>query len=641
MRGVNCRFPRSHVFHLAKTVSICRKLHLVVRKPTYTYQSLRAHEIRLLDLHPGHDADPIKCTVRSVALADKPPYESLSYCWGWKRDEEPLNVDNSTIYITRNLLGALQHLRRKETARTLWIDAICINQANTAERGQQVGMMRSIFQLSDRTVVWLGAAGQDSTRAVQLVRQLAKLSQTQEPGSWGPNLAISLPPLYDPAWSAFAALLKRPWWHRAWIVQEASVTRDLTLVCGDDVFLWSELELAVQYAVDLGFFVAYGGSATFQAFSLFRTRANFQEKKRPPLHDILLQHRSFLATDPRDKVFGLLSLADQDDVAALGVRPDYQQSPQNLFSDISRALLKADDLGAFKAAGIHEKWSEAILPSWVADWSVSDLAVPLNASVSVDHGDKSSYSIVPRFDASRSSISKPMFSTDQKLLRIQGILIDQVEAVGVLSRTRYLRHVSHMFELFFQCHDILEQLKNWETIACARSREPYPTGERARDAYWHTLCAGRVPSNLPSARHDSRYKYYVLLRSLRRFVRFTIRWFPRSSQDTWYNRFFYRLFQSAWRVLGLTPTKVQRIGFPPESRLPNYRRMVRTQKGYVALVPRLAKEGDWIAICQGGAMPLVVRRDGEHWVLVGESYVHGLMNGEAWDEEKCRDMWFK
>jgi hypothetical protein len=69
--------------------------------------------------------------------------------------------------------------------------------------------------------------------------------------------------------------------------------------------------------------------------------------------------------------------------------------------------------------------------------------------------------------------------------------------------------------------------------------------------------------------------------------------------------------------------------------------MIRTQKGYVALVPRLTKEGDWIAICQGGAMPLVIRRDGEHWVLVGESYVHGLMSGEAWNEEKCQDMWFK
>jgi len=545
--------------------------------------------------------------------------------------------------VTQNLYGALHHLRRRESARPLWIDAICIDQANTVERGQQVGLMRDIFQHSERTIVWLGPAGQNSSSAVELIRQLAAASEGRDANSWGPHVATQLPPLYDAAWSAFAALLKRPWWHRAWIVQEASVTRDITLVCGHDVFSWKDLEQAVQYAVDLGFFVAYGGSATFQAFSLFQSRANFQGERRPPLHSVLLQHRSFLATDARDKVFGLLSLADQDDVKAMGIHPDYHRSSNDLFTAISKTLLAREDLGAFKAAGIHDSSSESGLPSWVADWSVSDPAVPLHTSVSVDHGDRSTHaaSIAPHFNASNSTASAPRFSLDHKLLQLQGILIDQIEAVGVLSRTRYLRHVSHMFELFVQCHDILEQLKDWETIARVRSRELYPTGERTRDAYWHTLCAGRVPPNLASARHDSRYKYYVLLRSLRRFVRVTVRWFPRSTENTWYNRFFYTLFQTAWRVLGLTPTKIQRIGFPPESRLPNYRRMVRTRKGYVALVPRLTKEGDWIVVCKGGQMPLIVRRDGEKWLLVGESYVHGIMSGEAWAEGECEEMWFK
>ncbi|KAF2026995.1 hypothetical protein EK21DRAFT_48933, partial [Setomelanomma holmii] len=186
----------------------------------YTYEPLAATEIRLLDLHPGLNADPNRCTLRNVFLYKSPPYESLPYCWGWKRDEEPLHLNNGTIYITRNLLGALQHLRNEHNARTLWIDAICTNQADTAERRQQVGIMRSIFQMSQRTVVWLGTKGQDSVRAVQLIRQLAQVSRRQDPGTWGPQVATNLPPLYDPAWTAFATLLKRPWWHRAWIVQE-------------------------------------------------------------------------------------------------------------------------------------------------------------------------------------------------------------------------------------------------------------------------------------------------------------------------------------------------------------------------------------------------------------------------------------
>lgn len=495
-------------------------------------------------------------------------------------------------------------------------------------------MMRDIFQLSERTIVWLGAEGQNSKRAVELIRQLAKASQSHEPGSWGPHVASNLPPLYDLAWSAFAALLTRPWWHRAWIVQETSVANNITFLCGDETFSWLDLKQAVQYAVDLGFFVAYGGSATFQAFSLFQTRASFQGKQLPSLQHVLLQHRSFLATDPRDKVFGLLSLADPENVAAMGVKPDYHQSSHDLFCKVSTRLLKHNSLGALQGAGIHDKSSDSKLPSWVADWSVSDPSVPLNASISAEDGERPS-STIPSFNAAKSSASTPIFNHNHKLLGLQGILIDQVEATGVLSRTRYLRHVSHMFELFVQCHDILEQLKNWELIALQRT---YPTGQQPRDAYWQTLCAGRTPSN---HRQDPRYKYYVMLRSLRRMVRLTVRWFPRSSQDTWYNRFFYKLFQTAWRVLGLTPTKIQRIGFPPESRLLNHRRMVRTKKGYIALAPRLTQEGDWIAICDGGDLPLVVRKDGDYWVLVGESYVHGVMNGEAWVQEDSREMWFK
>lgn len=52
--------------------------------------------------------------------------------------------------------------------------------------------------------------------------------------------------------------------------------------------------------------------------------------------------------------------------------------------------------------------------------------------------------------------------------------------------------------LFLQCHDILEQLKDWDIIARERSRP--------RNAYWHTLCAGQVSLNLTSARHNPRSK---------------------------------------------------------------------------------------------------------------------------------------
>ena len=636
------RISSQQIFGLKSIVGSTHQSPAISQRRSYQYAPLRTGEIRLLELKAGRCGNAVHCTLRNVALNDKPTYESLSYCWGKERGDDAVYCGNKSIPVTRNLLGALQHLRREDRSRTLWADALSIDQRNVKERGQQVGMMRDIFRYGERTVVWLGPAGQDSPRAVQLIRQLADASQGQETSALPAKLAASHPPLYDPAWGALASLLKRPWWHRAWIVQEATVSSRVVFRCGGETFSWDDIERAVRHAVNLGFFVASGGSATFQALSLFQTRKSFQNAQRPPLHDVLLQHRSSLATDARDKVFGLLSLADEEDVAAMNIQADYNRSSVELFTSISRSLLASGNLGAFKAAGVRIKPSGLILPSWVSDWSVSDSTVALDTPVSLDYDEKPSHNtgMTPHFDASSSTTCQPVF-TKNDTLKLQGIPIDQIEAVGVLSRTRYLRHVSHMFELFVQCHDILEQLDNWEEIARIRTNKLYPTGERLRDAYWSTLYAGRVPPYLRSEHHDSRYKYYILVRMLRAIVRGTIPWFPRSTGKTWYNRFFFASLQIAWRVLGLTPSKIQGIGFPPESRLPNGRRMVRTKKGYIGLAPRGTREGDWVVVCEGGRVPLVVRREGKGWVLVGEGYVHGIMGGEAWVGERCEDLWFK
>ncbi|KAJ4293099.1 hypothetical protein N0V90_008381 [Kalmusia sp. IMI 367209] len=535
--------------------------------------------------------------------------------------------------VTKNLLMALKQLRDERQNRTLWVDAICIDQVNIEERGQQVSLMKDIFQQSKRTVVWLGEEDGDSHCAMELIRHLARMSRERSAQNFCKSHESDyIPPLYDPVWRAFALLIQRPWFHRTWVVSEVSVALDV-----------QELLEAVQYAVGLGVFIAYGGSTTYQALRLSETRAHFQQGQSPPLYEALLNNRSFLATDPRDKIYGVLSLASKGDVEAMGVQADYRLSVQELYKKITRSLLERPGLDAFSASRAQSNDLKSTLPSWITDWAASDPSVPLNSTDFLENGDSTSFISLDSLDynSAASTTSSSAFDDSKNLLGLEGVLIDEVETVGVLSRTRYLRRVSHMFELFVQCHDILEQLKNWEKVARTGSRTRYPTGESSRLAYWKTLCAGRVPGNLTSVTKDPRFKYYLIIRSLRLFVRATIRCVPRNEKDTWYNRLFYSMFQTAWRTFGLTPAKIQRIGFPPESRLSNYRRMVRTQKGYLALAPRSARVGDWIGVFKGGKMPLVVRKKGEHWILLGESYVHGIMKGEAWDEAKCERMWFE
>ena len=69
------------------------------------------------------------------------------------------------------------------------------------------------------------------------------------------------------------------------------------------------------------------------------------------------------------------------------------------------------------------------------------------------------------------------------------------------------------------------------------------------------------------------------------------------------------------------------------------RRLARTEKGYLAMVPSSSITGDAVWLLQGASVPFVLRAadqnsdGGKHaalWEIMGDSYVHGIMNGELW-----------
>lgn len=118
-------------------------------------------EIRLVKLFPDPDPDyDIRCEISNVSLDTRPSYRALSYTWGNPNDTIPITLNGHRFAVTRNLKKALQRLRSLDTETPIWIDAICINQVDAAERMHQVELMRVIFENPNEVVVWLGDAGQ-------------------------------------------------------------------------------------------------------------------------------------------------------------------------------------------------------------------------------------------------------------------------------------------------------------------------------------------------------------------------------------------------------------------------------------------------------------------------------------------------
>ena len=72
-----------------------------------------------------------------------------------------------------------------------------------------------------------------------------------------------------------------------------------------------------------------------------------------------------------------------------------------------------------------------------------------------------------------------------------------------------------------------------------------------------------------------------------------------------------------------------------------HKRLITTRKGGVGMGPHEARKGDKIVLLLGCRLPVILRkREDESYILIGEAYIHGIMNGEAMTEAniaKLRD----
>jgi len=293
---------------------------------TYTYNYLSAsHSIRLLKLQPGASKDQeIICELVEADLDNnKTEYEALSWNWGTKPWNEKIKIRQAdeafVFHVPLSLAAALIALRRKSRARTLWVDAICINQREPEEKNQQVPMMSKIYGTARKVCIWLGEADNDSKIAIDFIKKevlklqgFDELCDSQEATS---------------KWRAMLNLMKRPWFSRRWVVQEIALANDAELYCGTKTIPWKDFADAVQLFVEVetathrlsevmrkdptfyhvpGWFEyvsALGATLLVDATgTLFRVSRN---KKRQPLLilEYLVSNLSvFTATESRDTV---------------------------------------------------------------------------------------------------------------------------------------------------------------------------------------------------------------------------------------------------------------------------------------------------------------------------------------------------
>jgi hypothetical protein len=347
----------------------------------------------------------------------------LSYCWGDARNKKTIFVSTSVIETTDNLASALWYIRKhlasgsliEDLPQLFWIDAICINQADLAERNHQIGMMQTLYSSAAYVLSWLGCGDDLIPRAFDFIRQTVKAAHWSTRASAnerqrldsGPRVgssvtedSIMVETIVDPR---MLFLLSRSesvidffslaYWHRVWVVQEIVLTRPERnfIVFGDEVMsfcdvqvfrntwlaflkelqLNREWESALSRALDWDLasdsWTQYlqrmeESLVVWSYYDFMRGQRDLLASQESLFYIILAT--AYKATDPRDSVFGLLGV-----ISAPKLIPDYMQPVEVIYTEWFTTVLKDwEDFQPLYFSGItNTSYSEGALSSWVPD----------------------------------------------------------------------------------------------------------------------------------------------------------------------------------------------------------------------------------------------------------------------------------
>ncbi|KAF4626151.1 hypothetical protein G7Y89_g12010 [Cudoniella acicularis] len=576
-------------------------------------------EIRLLELLPGQSKDRVSCVLKVISLQDgqtSVPYEALSYVWGEIEGTAPIQVCGGDFEITRNLRAALRRLRHKDRSRLLWVDAVCINQRNIQERNDQVRLMGSVYEKASKVVVWLGVAADDTKETVEFIRRMAgdnKIHWTPQKGHMvaGGEAPGAIHGLQDLALFVF---FRRSWWTRMWTLQEIAKAKEVVFTCGKFTIPGEVMNSLVE-----SFFIHcpkcctnmnYQSSgvdalpdlenrmveiSTIERLRKSRQRQEFLQLAR------LYRHRN--ATDPRDMIYGLLGMSSDLDDGIINYRPSvpetYEIATLEIISrignlDIFSHILEHEfrgGKGGYGGGGIRG------LPSWVPDWSEEYKFTTLRFASFRQEA----------FELFNASGSVPMnrVSVAPGQLALDGLDFDEVEKFGSQ------RRVANMEE-----NDIYGK---WRLLANVdKSPEhPYVGGKTTIDAYWRTLCYNMSVNEGKEATTEDRMLH----------------------DEWWWGAILSESRPSHWVY-----KQKQRENIKGVSRMSNIiasctagRRFFITKKGYFGIGPAGIVVGDRVCILFGGKTPFILRKTLKQsemnsdmdFEYVGDTYIHGLMGGEA------------
>jgi len=573
-------------------------------------------QMRLLHILPSQTPEsPILCELRQYEVDDNPAYEALSYCWGDSNDRREILCNGTTHLVTASLYNALVRLRLTSEVRIVWADALCIAQSDDEEKSSQVRRMDSTYLRAKRVVVWLGPVEDEHTSNVRRLFESLELvdgDPTDYDSNWrlpdaGAAFAASVP------WHSLQAFFSNPWFRRMWCIQEFRLAADL-------VYYWGTEELSKYTAVRLASWQMNHSRHSGPVF--ITTSVTYAWKMNGPLSSdkcrllqALSTYRRWHATDPRDKVYGILGLRELGDERTI-IPIDYEKSIAEVFHDAATAIIRwTSDLAIFGHVYHDVDYDgHPEYESWVPQW---------NQWQSVSHDQmmgglsptSSAYGTC-EFTAPNEGITQPrsrqlvvcgsVYGTVSCAIIVQKRFSD-LSYVGRLESTKLILEYPVDILLDYWRQEVSEEAPTGRDLSPAMiSMARTLTGGQVRYQFSYYEASEEAVSEYLQSFLDWIRLLYVLSKHVR---------------EDGTIKYDFCQAGTGWKVFGALV-----------SRFFHKWALFRTKDGSYGLGPVCLREGDLIVALEGAYTPVALRPRGENYLLLGQVYKDEIMNGELIEE---------
>lgn len=628
-------------------------------------------------LQQGFDLiqEPLRGKLFQYATLEKKfQYDALSYRWTDPRltDPDVIEIDNVLFPIGPNLHAALSHLRNTQVSRYLWIDQICINQADMEEKVQQISIMGDIYVGSGSTVIWLGAGDAQSDLAMQLFPILVKLIQYEEERSSTKSKDLAAKPADFSEWSGTLGipihkLFNRDWFGRLWTLQEAALSQRAEVWCGKYSFPFHLIE-AFERGCNIDLFGHWS-----QALEAIGWRSR---KVDPELPDrsmiahtytvstlkagsmsatrVLNSLRSLDCSEHQDRIFSVLRFLDAKIINEIIEAP--VKSSETLYHLVALNILESGDLTHLGAAGLsqhrltyrnHDADTSRPylqLASWVPDWTYAT-RTPNYWALNEDHISKRGTSLYSAGGPKLVAEPSLEFIRDDGVLRIDVIPIGEIsQLTSAFSRPHlpdnldepsknvaFVTKATEEYRVYIaSCVDLaMTCTARYDSDAARKACRDSLVGGLTSDIRRTTQTGVLVPA--------SQDEVDAMFESFERQV-----WMM--AEQTWAMQRMVTgeplTMEDIGRIQALTVAaqsatanaQSHRQLFTAIAEMCQSRRFFITQNHRIGMAPGITQPGDLICIIPGCCAPFVIRLAGDNHHIIGECYVYGAMKGELMDQ---------